>query len=54
MKAKIFTFDIGQGERVMIVRRLKKDALAAMPKCLRARIESVKTQPVTLSTLPTK
>jgi hypothetical protein len=54
MKARLYKFNIGQGERVMIVRRRLIDALDAMPKCLQARIVSMKSQPVTLSSKPTK
>jgi len=51
MKATLFTFHIGNGEKVLIVRERFMDALRAVPVCLQERIESVDDEPVTLSRL---
>ncbi len=59
MKSTLFTFDIGKDSegrnaRVLIVRHTFMEALREVPRKLQNRIQSVDSQCVTLSTLPTK
>lgn len=53
MKSRLFTFKLGSGDKFLVVRDSFLGALRAIPDHYKDQIESMKSQPVTLSRLHT-